>query len=46
MLQSNLRDLEQHQQSYAAQVEHEVSMKQQTIETLERQNGQLKERLD
>ena len=36
VLQGNLRDLEQHQQSYAAQVEHEVSMKQQNIETLER----------
>ena len=37
--------MEQHQQSYAAQIEHEISLKQQSVENLERQLNDAKERL-
>ena len=44
-LQDQLSHLEQHQQSYNAQIEHELTIKQQTNENLERQLNEVKERL-
>ena len=44
-LQNRVMELEQHNQNMVAQIDHEVSIKQQNIDTLERQLGALKERL-
>lgn len=44
-LQNRVMELEQHNQNMVAQIDHEVSMKQQNIDTLERQLAALKERL-
>lgn len=38
--------MEQHQQSFSTQAEHEISLKQMQIEGLERQTADLKERLN
>ena len=44
-LQNRVMELEQHNQNMVTQIDHEVSMKQQNIDTLERQLAALKERL-
>ena len=44
-LQNRVMELEQHNQNMVTQIDHEVSMKQQSIDTLERQLVTLKERL-
>lgn len=44
-LQNRVMELEQHNQNMVTQIDHEVSMKQQNIDTLERQLVTLKERL-
>ena len=44
-LQDQLANLEQQQQSYVAQIEHELNLKVQGCESLERQLNEAKERL-
>lgn len=44
-LQDQLQNLEQHSQSYSAQIEHELTLKQQVVENLERQLNESRDRL-
>lgn len=45
-LQAELREHEQRHQSYVAQMEHELSLKQHLLESLERQAKEFRERIE